>query len=372
MFWNLAGLWRLYMLRTRRIIYDIMNCEEVSEVRNELAWKIIRRLDSIRGNGDATDHLSLDTWEWPQGVAMYAMGKLYQHTRDLQILRLMEEWYDGHLQRGLPGRNVNTTAPMIGMLMLYEEIGKEAYREPLTAWAEWVFADMPRTQEGGLQHITSDSENWQQLWDDTLYMTVLFLYKAGRLFGRPDWTAEAEYQTLLHIKYLTDPHTGLWFHGFSFEGRHHFARARWARGNGWFTAFAPDLLEMMPAGSSYRMVLEAYKLQCEALRLLQDKTGLWHTLLDEEESYLETSATAAIAYGMMKGLRMGLLDQSFSETATRAYQAVLNKVEEDGTVAGVSYGTPMGHELEFYRRIPLRPTAYGQGLAFLMMTEEPQ
>jgi len=38
-------------------------------------------------------------------------------------------------------------------------------------------------------------------------------------------------------------------------------------------------------------------------------------------------------------------------------------------VQNVSYGTPMGHDLDFYRHIPIQPTAYGQGLTFLMLTE---
>jgi unsaturated rhamnogalacturonyl hydrolase len=45
----------------------------------------------------------------------------------------------------------------------------------------------------------------------------------------------AKYQFLLHIQYLMDTTTGLWFHGWQFEGTggHNFARALWARGNCW-------------------------------------------------------------------------------------------------------------------------------------------
>ena len=40
---------------------------------------------------------------------------------------------------------------------------------------------------------------------------------------------------MLHIKYLSDRKTGLWFHGWTFAGRYHFAGALWARGNSWVT-----------------------------------------------------------------------------------------------------------------------------------------
>jgi hypothetical protein len=46
---------------------------------------------------------------------------------------------------------------------------------------------------------------------------------------------EAVYQFLLHVQNLMDRETGLWFHGWSYEGNHNFAHARWARGNSWLT-----------------------------------------------------------------------------------------------------------------------------------------
>lgn len=230
---------------------------------------------------------------------------------------------------------------------------------------------MPRTQEGGLQHITSDDVNEQQLWDDTLYMTCLFLYQAGDALGREDMKQEAEYQFLLHIKYLHSPKTGLWYHGYCFQGRHHFAQAYWGRGNSWFTACAVDFAEWIPDGPVRRLILNTWQEQCKALLSVQDpESGLWHTLLDQPDSYLETSASAAIAYGLLKGSRLGLLDEDCRAAGEKALQGVIAQVAEDGTVQGVSYGTPMGWTQDFYRTIPIQPTAYGQGLTFLMLTEK--
>ena len=335
------------------------------------AQRVLGRLQSCRGTGDLHDHMTLDTWEWPQGVALYAMFKLYKAGSGQQVLDDMRTWYDRHLAMGLPPRNVNTTAPMLALTLIYRETGEEKYRQPIADWAEWVMTAMPRTREGGLQHITSDDENRQQLWDDTLYMTCLFLYQAGMALGREDMMRHAEYQFLLHIKYLHSQKTGLWFHGFCFEGRHHFVEAFWARGNSWFTAGAVDFIEWLPEGPVRSMILATWQEQCEALVPLQDGvTGLWHTLLDQPDSYLETSASAAIAYGLMKGARLGLLGDAYREAGERALSGVLAQVAEDGTVQGVSYGTPMGWTQDFYRTIPIQPTAYGQGLTFLMLTEK--
>lgn len=337
----------------------------------EISQRVLGKLQHNRGTGDIHDHLTLDTWEWPQGVAVYAMYKLYKATGNKQTLEDMRAWYARHLAKGLPSKNVNTMAPMLGMTLLYKETGDETYRPIIEEWSQWVMTQMPRTQEGGLQHITSDDVNEQQLWDDTLYMTCLFLYQAGDALGREDMKQEAEYQFLLHIKYLHSPKTGLWYHGYCFQGRHHFGQAYWGRGNSWFTACAVDFAEWIPDGPVRRLILNTWQEQCKALLSVQDpESGLWHTLLDQPDSYLETSASAAIAYGLLKGSRLGLLDEDCRAAGEKALQGVIAQVAEDGTVQGVSYGTPMGWTQDFYRTIPIQPTAYGQGLTFLMLTEK--
>ena len=65
------------------------------------------------------------------------------------------------------------------------------------------------------------------MWDDTLMMTVLPLAKIGKLLNRPQYVEEANLPVLLHVQNLMDRETGLWFHGWNYEGRHNFARARW-------------------------------------------------------------------------------------------------------------------------------------------------
>lgn len=338
----------------------------------ETADLVMSRLLAVKGSEDIHDHLTLDTWEWPQGVAVYAMMKLYLSTGDQAILQQVNAWYHRRIAAGLPSPNINTTAPFLAMTFLYEATRETMLLELIKERAAWIMTELPRTQEGGLQHITSDDENKEQIWDDTLYMTVLFLYRAGLLLNDRRYTEEAKYQFLLHIKYLQSQETGLWYHGYCFTGRHHFAGALWARGNSWFTAGAADFLEWLENDDAVcRLIRETFISQCRALAACQDRqSGLWRTLLNDSSSYVETSGSAAIAYGIKKGIRLGLLrKEEFGTCAEKALQGVLAMINRDGTARNVSYGTPMGHTLDFYKEIPVQPTAYGQGLVFLMLTE---
>jgi len=315
--------------------------------------------------------IAMDTWEWAQGVGLYGLYKYYRETGETRVLEFLVEWYEHNLDKGLPEKNVNTLCPMLTLSYLAEETGREDFLTLCREWAQWVMEEMPRTKENGLQHIVSGNVNPGQLWDDTLFMTVLFLARAGKLLGREDYLAESVRQFLVHIKYLTDRKTGLWYHGWTFEGSHHFAGALWARGNCWYTAGVVDYLDIVddldPGVKHY--LLDTLQAQVAALEKLQHQDGMWHTLLDDPSSYVESSATAGFSYGILKAVRLGYLDSRYLSVGYRAAQAVISQISEDGTVQNVSYGTGMGETLEAYRSIEICPMTYGQALPILMLTE---
>jgi unsaturated rhamnogalacturonyl hydrolase len=97
---------------------------------------------------------------------------------------------------------------------------------------------------------------------------------------------------------------------------------------------------------------------------------MWHTLLDDPDSYLETSATSGFGYGFLKGIHDGLLPESCRSTAIAAINATIQRIDSKGIVQQVSYGTPMGRDSQdFYKKIPIRPMPYGQSLALLALME---
>ena len=340
------------------------------DLLERVAVRMTRLESDTQQDQPPIDITDFECWEWPQGVGLYA---LYQHavfTDSQAQFDYLQGWFDRRLCEGLPEKNVNTMAPMLTLAHLSERSGDAKQKALCREWAEWVMTQMPRTQEEGLQHIVTGAANPQQLWADTLFMTVLFLAKIGVMLGRTDYVEESLRQFLLHVKYLTDRKTGLWFHGWTFEGRHNFAHALWARGNSWFTAGVVDYLETVRVAQGARDYLrETLASQVAGLQAMQANDGMWHTLLDDRSSYVETSATAAFAYGILKGVRLGLLPKSAESAGWRAFDAVSRRIDADGTVREVSFGTPMGDTLDHYRRIPQCPMAYGQALTLLLLAE---
>ena len=310
-------------------------------------------------------------WEWTQGVGLYGLWKLFDSTKEQAYLDMLTRFYDNQLKIGFPELNVNTMAPYLTMSYLGEYLNSEVYMDPCRKAAEWIMKDMKRTKEGGIQHQTSDDLNDEELWDDTLFMTVLFLANMVRILDREDYRQEAQYQFLLHLKYLQDPVSGFWYHGWTFLEKNNFAGAFWGRGNCWITIAIPEILAMIDMPVPVRRILTgALVNQVDALAKVQAENGMWHTLLDDPTSYVEASATCGFAYGIWKGVHTGLLDERYIPVADKALETVLDLVSEEGVLEQVSYGTPMGRvSKDFYKEIPLKQMPYGQALAILLLVE---
>lgn len=341
--------------------------ENLINIKDETGDFLLRLED-----GRVIDTKGWAGWEWTHGIGLYGLFKYWQLTGNERARRIITDWFGARLAEGTPTKNVNTVAPFLTLAFLYEAEPNPEWRPYLETWAEWVLHEMPRTREGGIQHIVYNSVNDQQMWDDTLMMSVLPLVKIGQVLNRPDFIEEAKYQFLVHTQYLADRRTGLWFHGWTFDGNHNFADALWARGNSWITIAIPEFIDLLRPTENdplRRHLVSTLNRQAESLKALQHDSGLWHTLLDDRDSYLEASATAGFAYGLLKGVRMRLLPAEFQETAERAIRGVVANIDKDGELHNVSFGTAMGHDLDFYREIKLTSMPYGQAMAMFALSE---
>lgn len=317
--------------------------------------------------------LQFTTWDWRQGVGLYGIWKLYVKTQDTKILDYLEGWLERRLQEGKPTeKHINTVCPMLTLAHIYEIRPKAHYIALIEEWVDFILYDLAKTQERGFQHQTAGgvTANKEQLWDDTLFMTVLFLAKAGVILQNEALIDEAERQFLVHAKYLTDQETNLWYHAYTFLGNHAFSKALWGRGNAWVTVSIPEFYLITQRKNGARLFLEAcLKAQVKTLKEHQDASGLWHTLIIDKNSYLESTGSAGFAYGIELAIELGLLCQCQKNVAVKAKEAILSLVNETtGLLEKASDGTPLGMDLAFYHNVALNTRAYAQGLALMCLT----
>lgn len=311
-------------------------------------------------------------WEWTQGIGLYGLWKLFEKTQENKYIKMIEKYFNICFELGLPAKNINTVAPMLTLAKYAIYTNNENYKVVCEKWASYIFKDMKKTRFGGLQHLTSDSINDEELWDDSLFMSVLFLAYWGKSTKNNDYIEEANYQFLLHSYYLSNHKNGLWYHGWTFKENNNFVDAFWGRGNCWITSAIPEFLELNISSKSEKRFLEMILVrQIESLIKYQNSNGMWHTLIDDKTSYLEASATCGFAYGMLKARNINLISREYANCIEKALNSVLLNIDDNGILQNVSYGTPMGrNSKDFYKEIPIKPMPYGQALAILLLVEK--
>ena len=136
------------------------------------------------------------------------------------------------------------------------------------------------------------------------------------------------------------------------------ARCLWGRGNGWAAAAMTEALLALPDNHPKKaIIMSAYKKMMEGLVEYQDKSGLWHQLLDENESFLETSCTGMFIFALSNGVAQGWLpEKPYKEVALKAWLGLTEYVNDEGEIREVCIGTGVADNKEYYMT---RPKAVG-------------
>ncbi|GGF23119.1 glycoside hydrolase family 88/105 protein [Echinicola rosea] len=201
------------------------------------------------------------------------------------------------------------------------------------------------------------------LWLDDLYMSVPAIVQMGKLTGEQKYFDEAVRQIKLFSGRMFNEEKGLYMHGWV-QGMEEHPQFHWGRANGWAILTKVEVLNALPEDHPGRpFVLDLLQKHIKGLAKLQSGSGFWHQLLDKNDSYLETSATAIYTYCIAKAVNEGWVDdQAYAPMTLLAWNAVSTKVSDKGQVEGTCVGTGMGFDPAFYYHRPINPyAAHGYG-----------
>lgn len=306
-------------------------------------------------------------WHYANGGTMLGILSLYQATEDEKYLEFVKkfasnlwendayfrwQYFNLHAMRGSFHKIHRMTmlddsggpALPIAQLQLIDP-GYPGYLPVLNNIFDYVMNGQERLAD----HTFSRPEpEPATLWADDLFMAVPFLLRMAKITGDQKLYDEVARQVIQFNKYLNDPETGLYFHGW-YNNRKENTPVRWGRANGWIIwATSEALLHLPEKHPDYKAVLKIFRSHMEALAGYQDHSGMWHQVLDHPETYEETSCTALFTLGLARGVRMGWLKKSYGEIALSGWNALQNKIGADGTVRDICRGTEIGNDVDFY------------------------
>jgi unsaturated rhamnogalacturonyl hydrolase len=209
------------------------------------------------------------------------------------------------------------------------------------------------------------------LWLDDLFMSVPALAQMGRLTGQRRYYDDAVTQVLNFAKRMFVEEKGLFMHGWVQDMEVHPAFF-WGRCNGWALMAMVELLDVLPENhQGYESVLRLLQSHIRGLAAYQSGEGFWHQLLDREDSYLETSATAIYTYSIARAVNRGWIDEmAYGPVAQLGWNTVSTKVNAKGQVEGTCVGTGMAFDPAFYYHRPINVyAAHGYGPVLLAGAE---
>ncbi len=244
----------------------------------------------------------------------------------------------------------------------------EVLRPWIDNYMKWISTGQLRLPDGTLAR---NRPHPHTLWLDDLYMSVPALAQMGALTGDRKYFDDAVKQILQFSARMFVKETGLYRHGWV-EAMDPHPAFHWGRANGWAIVSMAELLSVLPEDHPGReAVLAQYRAHAAGLAAVQSRNGAWHQLLDRNDSYLETSATAMYVYALARGINRGWLDPlAYGPMVSLGWNAVAQQVNDKGQVENTCVGTGMGFDPMFYYFRPVSPfAAHGYGPVLLAGAE---
>ena len=276
-------------------------------------------------------------WNYIDGCMMTALLSLHDITGEQRYFDFVESFISSFVNESGAIRTYKQEGHALDdinegrvLFQLYRMTGKEKYRKA----ADFLHGELcqqPRTHEGSWWHKQIYPN---QVWLDGIYMAQPFSALYQKYFGSGDYS-DVISQINTVRQHMRDPVTGLYYHGYD-ASRQAFWCDRetglsqnfWLRAIGWFSVALADLCEIIPERDAEPLKAVYRDLMRDILPYSDSDSGMYYQVVnrpDVEGNYLETSGSSMIAYAMLKGSRLGILDKEFGDYGEKTFAGILDR-----------------------------------------------
>ncbi len=276
-------------------------------------------------------------WNYIDGCMLTALSALTEITGDDRYAAFAEKVTYHFVQEGgsiltfeADNRQLDDYNEGRALFGAYRRTGKEKYRKAADMLYRCLM-EQPRTCEGNFWHKSIYPD---QVWLDGVYMAQPYIALYQKNFGEGDYADILKQIRVVHEK-MRDAGTGLYYHGYDASRKAFWAdpetglsRNFWLRAIGWYSLALTDLAEMIPKGMEEREELaETLRELMESISAYADPdTGMYLQVVNQagrEGHYPETSGSAMIACAMLKGARLGVLDETFRKLGKKTFDGIV-------------------------------------------------
>lgn len=306
---------------------------------------------------DAKHALHAGKWiGYPETFYWNGSLKYASLTRDSTLLELLEKRFQPLFTTEnalLPIKN-HVDLNMFGSLPLelYQITKDKKYWELGIPYADTQW-EVPENAKPEEKTWAGKGYSWQtRLWIDDMYMITIVQTQAYKATGEAKYIDRAAKEMVLYLEELQRPN-GLFYHAPDVP-------FYWGRGNGWMAAGMAELLRYLPEDNQYRpRIMEGYQKMMSSLKTFQTPDGIWNQLIDEKDSWPETSGSAMFTYALITGVKQKWLNAAaYAPVARKAWMGLVPYVDEKGAVSEVCVGTNKKNDKQYYYDRPRRKGDY--------------
>ncbi len=290
-------------------------------------------------------------WNYEDGCILKAAADLYRVTGDEDYKRFVLDYMAQYVMPdgSIPNyemRQYNSDSINSGKTLFFAltETGDERYRKAIEFHMQRL-REHPRCECGNFWHKQLYPN---QIWLDGLYMVQPFYMEYEMKFGGMEKVADIVSHFKNARKYLWNAQKGLNYHAFD-ESRKMFwadpvtghSANFWLRSTGWYLMGLADAIGLCREElyEHYRTLVDIFRESIAGVLRYQAEDGLFYQVIDHPEAegnYTETSGSAMVAYALLKGVRLGILDpEKYLPIGKKVFEAIVNTklhAEEDGVV----------------------------------------
>ena len=285
-------------------------------------------------------------WNYVDGCMMTSLLELYKVTKDEKYLSFVVNFVDFYVYedgtiKGYTVEKFSTDDVCESRILfdLYRFTSDIKYLKAIE-YTRLQILNHPRTSEGNFWHKKIYPN---QVWLDGLYMMMPFYIQYEKyLNGKLNYSDIIHQFQNVRLKMFNE-NKKLYHHGYDATKSIFWAdkntglsQSFWLRAMGWFIVALIDVIDYLDESSvsEKRTLSIIFKEAIDGILQYQDeKTKMFFDVVDMQDrdgNYLETSGSAMIAYAILKGSRLGVLDETYHHHGVEIFDSICNNfLQED-------------------------------------------
>lgn len=302
-------------------------------------------------------------WNYIDGVLLNSLLNLYHSTKDEKyknfVIRYVNYYIDSDgnflnlkdpKKSGYANTELDTICESRILFDLYDETHDSRYSKAIDRTFRHISEEQPRTPEGNFWHKTTYPN---QVWLDGMYMLQPFYIQYAN--RHPGGTIEVNGKSMTYEedilnqyrlirKNMFDETKKLYYHGYaaikdeeSFWADDHTgcSASFWLRAMGWYLVSLVDVLEYYPKGENFNQLQTILNEAVEGILSYESENHLFYQVIDRKDvadNYEESSGSSMVAYTLLKGSRLKLLNKDYSQKGKEIFEAICDRFlkEENG------------------------------------------